>query len=34
VEYREMDGEHTWYFWDQQIQWFLSNVLEPIGGSG
>jgi putative tributyrin esterase len=30
VEYREMDGEHNWYFWDNQIQWFLSRVLEPV----
>jgi putative tributyrin esterase len=30
VEYREIDGDHNWSFWDQQIQWFLSKVLKPI----
>ncbi len=31
VEYREPEGDHNWYFWDQEIQWFLSSVLKPIG---
>jgi putative tributyrin esterase len=31
MEYREMEGDHDWYFWDKQIQWFLSSVLDPIG---
>jgi putative tributyrin esterase len=30
VEYREMDGDHNWYFWDKQIQWFLAQVLNPV----
>jgi putative tributyrin esterase len=30
TDYREMDGDHNWFFWDQQIQWFLSQVLDPL----
>jgi putative tributyrin esterase len=30
VEYRECDGDHNWIYWNDQIQWFLSRVLEPV----
>jgi putative tributyrin esterase len=30
VEYRDRDGKHEWTFWDLEIQWFLSRVLDPI----
>ncbi len=32
VEYRESDGDHNWTYWNEQIQWFLSRVLEPVSG--
>lgn len=30
VEYEEYDGTHTWPYWDQKIQKFLSSVLKPL----
>jgi len=30
VEYREEDGFHDWFFWNQQIQRFLAAYLEPV----
>lgn len=30
AEYRERDGAHDWFFWDQEIRWFLEHVLGPI----
>jgi putative tributyrin esterase len=30
VDYHEEDGKHEWFFWNQQIQRFLSTFLTPI----
>ncbi len=30
VDYHEEDGRHDWFFWNRQIQRFLSLVLKPI----
>lgn len=29
-EYHEEDGAHDWFFWDGQIQLFLSSILGPV----
>ncbi len=30
VDYHEPDGQHDWFFWNEQIQHFLSANLQPI----
>jgi len=29
VDYHEEDGKHDWFFWNKQIQRFLSIILKP-----
>jgi S-formylglutathione hydrolase FrmB len=30
VDYREEDGFHDWFFWNEQIRRFLAENLEPV----
>jgi putative tributyrin esterase len=30
LEYHEEDGQHDWFFWDDQIKCFLSSILTPL----